>query len=65
MFEGMLQECTDERLLFRLEFGSGVSNSPGSGCNVAVRTENGSAQCKYYSLAHGEVYDANKCMCIL
>ena len=46
MFEGMLQECADEGLWFRLQFDSDVRKADGRECTISVRTENGTALCK-------------------
>ena len=43
MFQGVLQECADEGLWFRLDFDNNVTKGANQVCVISVMTEDGSA----------------------
>ena len=52
MFQGVLQECADEGLRFRLDFASDVRKGPNSECVISVMTEDGSAESEYRFISY-------------
>lgn len=43
LFQGTVQECSDEELHFQVASVNGVVQGQGRECNIAIRTEAGSA----------------------
>ena len=44
MFSGMLQECTNEQLVFEISAANGVQKANGRECTISIYTQDGSAE---------------------